>query len=73
MAGLKIHAKVDLIVGGAYTSDGALSITAEMAELRKQIKEQNKEIKRLKEENKFLEEASAFFTASCLKSTKAHE
>lgn len=52
----------------SHTPTTAMSLSDELNELRKQIKEQNKEIRRLKEENEFLEEASAFFAASRRKS-----
>lgn len=53
---------------GSHTPITAMSLSDELNELRKQIKDQNKEIRRLKEENEFLEEASAFFAASRRKS-----
>ena len=53
---------------GSHTPTTAMSLSDELNELRKQIKDQNKEIRRLKEENEFLEEASAFFAASRRKS-----
>lgn len=58
---------------GAHEPQDAMTLNAELIELRKQLKAQEKEIKRLKRENEFLEEASAFFAASRLKSTKTSE
>ena len=49
---------------GSHTPASAMSLSEEIAMLRKRVKEQDKEIRRLKEENEFLEEASAFFAAS---------
>ncbi len=58
---------------GSQNPEGAMSLTAELIELRKQVKEQKKKIKLLEETNEFLEEASAFFAASRLKSAKNQE
>lgn len=58
---------------GTQTPESAMTLNAELMQLRKQIKEQEKEIRRLKKENEFLEEASAFFAASRLKSGKTKE
>ena len=58
---------------GSHTPASAMSLAEEITMLRKRVKEQDKEIRRLKEENEFLEEASAFFAASCRKSTKTRE
>ena len=55
---------------GSHTPASAMSLSEEIAMLRKRVKEQDKEIRRLKEENEFLEEASAFFAASRRKSVK---
>ena len=65
------HGTLD--IDTAHEPQNALSINAEMIELRKQLKAQEKEIKRLKEENEFLAEASAFFAASRQKSQKTRE
>ena len=48
---------------GEQTPENALTLAAEVQELRKQLKAQEKEIKRLNELNEFLEAASAFFAA----------
>ena len=56
---------------GMQTPQSALSLHEELVQLRAQLKAQDKEIRRLKKKNGFLEEASAFFTASRLKSTKS--
>ena len=58
---------------GSHTPASAMSLSEEIAMLRKRVKEQDKEIRRLKEENEFLEEASAFFAASRRKSAKTRE
>lgn len=58
---------------GAQTPNGAMSLAAEVQQLRKQVKAQEKEIKRLNELNEFLEEASAFFAASRQKSGKSKD
>ena len=58
---------------GEQTPETALTLAAEVQELRKQLKAQEKEIKRLNELNEFLEEASAFFAASRRKSGKGRE
>ena len=58
---------------GNRTPGTALDLAAEVAMLRKQIKDMAKENRRLKEENEFLEEASAFFAASRRKSAKNAE
>ena len=50
-----------------------MSLSEEIAMLRKRVKEQDKEIRRLKEENEFLEEDSTFFAASRWKSAKTRE
>lgn len=55
---------------GNQTPETALTLAAEVQELRRQLKERDKEIKRLNELNEFLEEASAFFAASRRKSEK---
>ena len=58
---------------GEQTPETALTLAAEVQELRKQLKAQEKEIKRLNELNEFLEEASAFFAASRRKSGKGND
>lgn len=58
---------------GVHTPASAMSLNAEMAMLRKRVKEQEKEIRRLQKENEFLAEASAFFAASRRKSIKISE
>ena len=58
---------------GEQTPETALTLAAEVRELRKQLKVQEKEIKRLNELNEFLEEASAFFAASRRKSGKGND
>ncbi len=58
---------------GKQTPETALTLAAEVQELRKQLKAQEKEIKRLNELNEFLEEASAFFAASRRKSGKGND
>ena len=58
---------------GEQTPETALTLAAEVQELRKQLKVQEKEIKRLNELNEFLEEASAFFAASRRKSGKGND
>lgn len=58
---------------GEQTSETALTLAAEVQELRKQLKERDKEIRRLKELNKFLEDASAFFAANRRKSGKTND
>ena len=58
---------------GSHTPQSAMSLSQELALLRKRVKEQDREIRRLQEENEFLEEASAFFAASRRKSTKSKE
>ena len=58
---------------GTQTPQSAMTLNEELIKLRAQFKEQDKEIRRLKKENEFLEEASAFFTASRLKSAKTKE
>ncbi len=58
---------------GSHTPASAMSLSEEIAMLRKRVKEQDKEIRRLKEENEFLEEASAFFASSRRKSAKTRE
>lgn len=71
---VKAHRVGELDIGpGNKTPQEALTLSEELASLRKQIKEQEKEIRRLKRENEFLEEASAFFAASRLKSAKTKE
>lgn len=58
---------------GNQTPETALTLAAEVQELRRQLKERDKEIKRLNELNEFLEEASAFFAASRRKSGKTND
>ena len=58
---------------GKQAPETALTLAAEVQELRKQLKAQEKEIKRLNELNEFLEEASAFFAASRRKSGKGND
>lgn len=58
---------------GTCTPGTAMSLSEELAQLRKQVKAQEKEIRRLMEENEFLEEASAFFAASRRKSARGKE
>lgn len=64
--------EIDLGIG-EQTPETAMSLVAELQELRKKVKTMNKEIARLKEENEFLEEASAFFVASRQKYAKKSE
>ena len=64
--------EIDLGIG-EQTPETAMSLAAEVQELRKKVKAMNKEISRLKEENEFLEEASAFFAASRQKYAKKSE
>ncbi|MCQ2059950.1 MAG: transposase [Bacteroidaceae bacterium] len=52
------------------TSARALTMSEELEELRKQVKNLTKANKRLQIENEFLEEASAFFAACRRKSTR---
>lgn len=49
---------------GAHTPQNALTLNAELIQLRKRVKELEKENKYIKELNEFLEDASAFFAAS---------
>ena len=58
---------------GEQTHESALTLVAEVEELRRQLKERDKEIKRLKKLNEFLEEASAFFAAGRRKSEKSND
>ncbi|MGM9576641.1 MAG: hypothetical protein ACI3T2_04315 [Anaerovibrio sp.] len=58
---------------GMHTPKSAMTLNEELIQLRQQVKVQEKEIRRLKKENDFLEEASAFFSASHLKSAKMKE
>ena len=58
---------------GSQTPQSAMTLNEELLQLRRQVKEQEKEIRRVKKENDFLEEASAFFSASRLRSAKAKE
>jgi len=58
---------------GSQAPENAISLAAELQELKKQIKELTKENKRLQEENEFLEEASSFFAASHRKSVKTRD
>lgn len=58
---------------GEQTPETALTLAAEVQELRKQLKKRDKEIKRLNELNEFLEEASAFFAANRRKSGKSND
>lgn len=58
---------------GEQTPETALTLAAEVQELRKQVKAQEKEIKRLNELNEFLEDASAFFAASRRKSGRGYD
>lgn len=58
---------------GSHTSASAMSLSEEIAMLRKRVKKQEKENRRLKEESEFLEAASAFFAASRRKSAKTRE
>ena len=44
---------------GSHTPQSAMSLSQELALLRKRVKEQDREIRRLQEEKEFLEEASA--------------
>ena len=45
---------------GSHTPDSAMSLSEEIAVLRKRVKEQDKEIRCLKEDTEFLEEAGVF-------------
>lgn len=58
---------------GEQTPETALTLAAEVQELRKQVKAQEKEIKRLNELNEFLEDASAFFAVSRRKSGRGYD
>ena len=58
---------------GAHTPEGGMSLAAEVAALRKQVKDLEKANRLLAEENEFLAEASAFFAASRRKSGKGRE
>ena len=49
---------------GVRTPGNAMTLSEEVAMLRKKVKQQEKEIRRLNELNDFLEEASTFFAAS---------
>lgn len=58
---------------GEQTPETALTLAAEVQELRKQLKERDKEIRRINELNEFLEEAAAFFAAGRRKSGKTND
>ena len=66
------NGKLDLGMG-EQTPESALTLVAEVEELRRQLKEQGKKIKRLKKLNEFLEASSAFFAAGRRKSEKSND
>lgn len=68
-------AKIGGVDTGAATQtpESAMTLAAEIQQLRAQIKSQTKRIRELEKTNAFLEEASAFFAASRQKLAKEKE
>lgn len=58
---------------GSKTPNGAMTLAAEIQQLRAECKTQAKKIRELERTNAFLEEASAFFAASRQKLAKEKE